>query len=44
MRTKILDLGDLKCGYDKNNEKCRSCIKITARERLKKAKDSEIKI
>ena len=36
--TKILDLGDLKCGYDKNNEKCRSCIKITARERLKEAK------
>ena len=36
--TKILDLGDLKCGYDKNNEKCRSCIKITARERLKKAR------
>ena len=36
--SKILDLGDLKCGYDKNNEKCRSCIKITARERLKKAR------
>ena len=36
--TKILDLGDLKCGYDKNNEKCRSCIKITARERLKEVK------
>lgn len=36
--SKILELGDLKCGYDKNNEKCRSCIKITARERLKKAK------
>lgn len=36
--SKILDLEDLKCGYDKNNEKCRSCIKITARERLKKAR------
>lgn len=36
--SKILDLGDLKCGYDKNNEKCRSCIKITARQRLKEAK------
>lgn len=36
--SKILDLDDLKCGYDKNNEKCRSCIKITARERLKKAR------
>ena len=36
--SKILDLGDLKCGYDKNNKKCRSCIKITARERLKKAR------
>ena len=42
--TKILDLGDLKCGYDVNNEKCRSCIKITARERLKKAKGSDIKM
>ena len=36
--SKILDLEDLKCGYDENNEKCRSCIKITARERLKKVK------
>lgn len=36
--SKILELNDLKCGYDKNNEKCKSCIKITARERLKNAK------
>ena len=36
--SKILELNDLKCGYDKNNEKCRNCIKITARERLKNAK------
>ena len=36
--SKILELDDLKCGYDKNNEKCRSCIKITTRERLKKAR------
>ena len=32
---KILGLEELKCGYNKNNEKCRECIKITARERLK---------
>lgn len=32
---KILDLGDLNCGYDSNNEKCRSCVKITARNRIK---------
>ena len=44
--SKILDLGDLKCRYDKNNEKCRNCIKITARERLKKAKniDTQTKV
>ena len=44
--TKILELDDLKCGYDKNNEKCRNCIKITARERLKKAKniDTQTKV
>lgn len=33
---KVLDLGDLDCGYDSNNEKCRHCVKITARNRLKK--------
>ncbi len=32
---KILGLEELKCGYNKNNEKCRECIKTTARERLK---------
>ncbi len=33
---KILDLGDLDCGYDKNSEKCKKCVKITAKNRLKK--------
>lgn len=36
---KILDLGDLDCGYDANSEKCRNCVKITARNRLKKEKE-----
>lgn len=35
---KILDLGDLDCGYDKDSEKCRTCVKISAKRRLK---DSE---
>lgn len=26
---KVLDLNDLDCGYDINNEKCRSCIRRT---------------
>ena len=34
--SKILDLGDLDCDYDETNEKCRNCIKITAKNRLKK--------
>lgn len=33
---KILDLGDLDCGYDANSEKCQKCVKITAKNRLKK--------
>ena len=33
---KILDLGDLDCGYDENSEKCKNCVKITAKNRLKK--------
>ena len=32
---KILDLGDLDCGYDETSEKCRNCVKITAQNRLK---------
>lgn len=31
---KILDLGDLDCGYDKNSDKCKNCVKITAKNRL----------
>lgn len=33
---KILDLGNLDCDYDENNEKCRNCVKITAKNRLRK--------
>ena len=33
---KILDLGDLECCYDSNNTKCKTCIKLTAKNRLKK--------
>lgn len=32
---KILDLGDLDCGYDATSEKCQNCVKITAKNRLK---------
>ena len=35
--SKILDLGDLDCDYDKTSEKCRNCVKITAKNRLKNA-------
>ena len=34
--TQILNLGDLDCDYDETSEKCRDCIKITAKNRLKK--------
>ena len=34
--TKILDLGDLDCGYNSDSEKCRTCVKITAKNRLKR--------
>ncbi len=33
---KILDLGDLDCGYDATNPKCLTCVKITAKNRIKK--------
>jgi len=32
---KILDLGDLNCGYNKDSEQCRTCVKISAKRRLK---------
>lgn len=32
--TQVMNLGDLDCGYDENNEKCRNCIKIKAQKRL----------
>ncbi len=34
--TEVLNLGDLDCGYDANSEKCRKCVKITAKNRLRK--------
>jgi len=36
---KVLNLGDLECGYDKNNEKCKHCVRVTARDRLKNDKE-----
>lgn len=32
---KTLGLYSLECGYDINNEKCRSCIRRTSREKIK---------
>ncbi|MCL2860728.1 MAG: metal-dependent transcriptional regulator [Oscillospiraceae bacterium] len=32
---KILDLGDLDCGYDKDSQQCRTCVKISAKRRLR---------
>ena len=34
--SKIMNLGDLDCDYDKNNPKCQNCIKITIKNRLNK--------
>ena len=38
---KILDLGDLGCGYNKESEQCRTCVKISAKRRLKEEKNWE---
>ncbi len=38
---KILDLGDLDCGYDASNPKCLACVKITARNRIKKEEENK---
>ena len=35
---KVLNLGDLDCDYDETSEKCKNCIKITAKNRFKKEK------
>ena len=31
---KVLNLGDLDCDYDETSEKCKNCVKITAKNRL----------
>ena len=31
--SKILNLGDLECGYNSDNEKCRKCARITAKKK-----------
>ena len=41
--TEVLNLGDLDCGYDANSEKCRKCVKVTAKNRLKKGNIKENK-
>lgn len=33
--TKVLNLEELNCRYDSDNEKCRNCIKVAAKNRLK---------
>ena len=38
---KILDLGDLDCGYDATNPKCLNCVKITAKNRIKKEEEKK---
>lgn len=42
--SEVLNLGELECGYDEENEKCRNCIKITAKNRMNhnKKKGEEI--
>ena len=32
----VLNLCDLDCGYDANSEKCRNCVKVNAKNRLRK--------
>ncbi len=33
--TQIMNLEDLECGYDKNNEKCRNCVQRVAKNKMK---------
>lgn len=33
--TEVLNLEELECGYDINNEKCRNCLRVTAKNRRK---------
>lgn len=33
--TGIMNLEELECGYDENNEKCRNCIKIKIKNKMK---------
>lgn len=33
--TQIMNLEDITCAYDENNEKCRNCIKIKAKNKMK---------
>jgi DtxR family Mn-dependent transcriptional regulator len=30
----IIDVGDLECDYNPENEKCKNCVKVTAKNRL----------
>ena len=34
--TEVLNLEELECGYNINNEKCRNCLRVTAKNRLNK--------
>lgn len=33
--SQIMNLGDLECGYDENNEKCRKCVQRVAKNKMK---------
>ena len=33
--SEVMNLGDLDCDYDENNPKCKKCVKLTARNRIK---------
>lgn len=39
--TQALNLEELECGYDSNNEKCRKCIKLTFKNRNKNIKEEK---
>ena len=40
--SQILEIDGLDCDFDENSEKCRNCIKITAKNRLKNKKEAKI--
>lgn len=37
----ILNLGELDCNYDENSTKCKNCVKITVKNRMRKKKEEK---